>query len=67
MGTIYNPRNVLCGDHVEFDYNGKVRQGTVERVGKTFMTVKHDRPELYGNKVYSTYKFLRLGSQIKVR
>lgn len=66
MRTLDNPRNVARGEHVQFEYNGKTREGVVERVGRTFMTVKHDRPELFDNKVYSTYNFIRLGSRIRL-
>ena len=64
MGFIINPKNVLVDDRVEFEYNGKVRTGKVERVGKTFMTVKHDDPSNFKNKIYSTYQFKRISSRI---
>ena len=60
-----NPRNVLIDDRVEFEYNGKTRKGKVERVGRTFMTVKHDNPAEYKNKIYSTYQFKRISSRIR--
>jgi hypothetical protein len=65
MSYITNPANVLIDDHIEFEYNGKTRLGKVERVGKTFLTVKHDRPADFNNKVYSTYQFKRISSKIK--
>jgi hypothetical protein len=67
MEVLDNPRSVERGNYVEFEYNGKTRKGTVERVGKTFVTIKHDYARLYGGKLYSTYKFVRLGSRIRVR
>jgi len=65
MRFIVNPKNVLVDDRVEFEYNGKVRTGKVERVGKTFMTVKHDSPANFKNKTYSTYQFKRISSRIR--
>ena len=62
---IANPANVLVDDRIEFDYNGTTRKGKVERVGKTFMTVKHDNPADYKNKTYSTYQFKRITSRIR--
>lgn len=66
MQGLDNPRNVSNGDRVEFEYNGRTRSGTVERVGKTFLTLKHDKPEMFDGKDYSTYKFIRLGSRIRL-
>jgi hypothetical protein len=65
MRFVVNPKNVLVDDRIEFEYNGKVRTGTVERVGKTFMTVKHDNPSSFKNKTYSTYQFKRISSRIR--
>lgn len=61
---IANPRTVKMNDHVQFTYNGKTRIGTVERVGKTFLTLKHDSPANFGNKTYSSYQFKRISSRI---
>jgi len=64
---VENPRNVVVDDRVEFEYNGTLRAGTVERVGKTFMTVKHDNPSQFKNKIYSTYQYNRITSKIKLK
>lgn len=64
MSTITNPRNVLCGDRVSFLYNGKLREGTVEIVGPKFMKIKHDYPEHFNGKIYSSYSFRRLQSDV---
>jgi len=65
VAYITNPANVLVDDRIEFDYNGKTRKGKVERVAKTFITVKHDKPADYKNKIYSTYQFKRITSRIR--
>lgn len=65
MNVIADPRHMMVDNRVEFEYNGKVRTGTVERVGKTFVTVKHDSPAKFNNKIYSTYQFKRISSKIR--
>ena len=66
METLANPRLARRGQTVEFDYNDMLRRGTVERVGRTFITIRHDEPKFYSNKLYSTYNFIRLQSNIRV-
>lgn len=64
MSVITNPRNALLGDHVSFLYNNKQRKGVVEVVGNKFMKIKHDHPEHFNGKVYSSYSFRRLQSDV---
>jgi hypothetical protein len=64
MKVIADPSHVIVDNRIEFEYNGKVRSGKVERVGKTFLTIKHDDPASFNNKVYSTYQFKRISSKI---
>ena len=66
MRFLVNPHNARVDDRVQFEYNGTVRSGTVERVGKTFMTVEHDDPAKFKNKIYSTYQFKRISSKIQL-
>jgi hypothetical protein len=59
------PKFMVPGDHIAFNYNGKERLGTVERVCKTFVTIKHDKPDSYDNKIYSSYSFKRIPRRIR--
>lgn len=64
MKFISDPKNILVNARIQFEYNGKNRSGTVERVGNTFVTLKHDDPNQFKNKTYSTYQFRRIASKI---
>jgi len=56
----------LVGKRIKFKYNGKVRYGMIERVSRSFFTLKHDKPEDFGGKVYSNYSLNRIGGSISL-
>ncbi len=65
MSVISDPRNLKENQKVVFEYNSKVRVGTVERVMNGSVTIKHENPSDHNDKVYSTYMFHRINGRIK--
>ena len=65
MSVIRDPRNLKENQKVTFEYNSKLRFGTVERVMNGSVTIKHENPSEYNDKVYSTYMFHRINGRIK--
>jgi hypothetical protein len=65
MSVIRDPRNLKENQKVTFEYNSKLRVGTVERVMNGSVTIKHENPSEYNDKVYSTYMFHRINGRIK--
>ena len=65
MSVIRDPRNLKENQKVTFEYNSKLRGGTVERVMNGSVTIKHENPSEYNDKVYSTYMFHRINGRIK--
>ena len=65
MSVISDPRNLKENQKVVFEYNSKVRVGTVERVMNGSANIKHENPSDHNDKVYSTYMFHRINGRIK--
>ena len=63
---VKDPRQLKENQKVSFDYNSKRRVGTVERVMNGAVTIKHENPKDYKDKVYSTYMFHRINGRIGV-
>jgi len=66
VGYLKNPKNVARGDRVRFMYNRRERAGTVDTVGRAYVTIKHDSPTSFEDREYSSYRFDRLGSKISL-
>ncbi len=65
MKIVQDPRTLQPNQKVSFDYNSKRRVGTVERVMNGAVTIKHEDPKDYKDKVYSTYMFHRINGRIE--
>jgi len=67
MSYLHNPKNVLCGDRVQFTYNRSERSGVVDSVQPTCVVLKHDNvTATTTGKAFASYRFDRLGSQINL-
>lgn len=64
--TLTDPREMRAGQKISFMYNNKERIGHVSHVDSRYFTVDHTNPAQYDGKRFSNYRFLSLGSRIRV-
>ena len=57
---VSNPRSLSVGSKVCFHYNGKQRIGTIVKITKTYLTLKHEDGS------FKSYRFMWITSDVTI-